>query len=379
MNGERIIERLVGAVGEDRVDAGIAVCAEYRPAGGGKVMPPSFPEGPYLYEKRRVDGQWCKVVVLDQVPSQANRIEEALLAARDAGRIELPLFELNVGTSRGPLRLTSLQFPHRSADAYLRDSLIGGERYDRSEIGRRLRGVTAADATPLFERDPGSLLFGVWDSRREGRGAKFARVYSSSVVGVDPQDGVRKATRMDPLNLQGGIDDKAKAKGDWQHVATGEKTKGQKLSEIGHGNIAPGDAHGGVAIAWAMRGAWISLAGLERVRFGDASAEASCLARATLAALALAGDRLAFGRPSVWLRSDCDLVRETEVLAFDGDGGQREEFTLTAAEAIEVFHELRDRAAKAGVVMAADTVALEPTPALSAAVEFSVTKAAAEE
>ncbi|MGP4030231.1 type I-G CRISPR-associated RAMP protein Csb1/Cas7g [Actinomadura sp. 3N407] len=379
MSVDRIADRLVRATGERRTDAGISFSARYRPAAGGKVMPPSYPEGSYLFEKRWLDGQVSEVVVLDQVPSQANRVEEALLGARDAGRIELPLFELKTSTSRGPVRLTSLQFPHRAADAYLRDSLIDGEPYGRSVIGRRMREVTATDATPLFERDPGSLLFGVWDSRGEGRRARFARVYTSSIVGVDPQEGARKTTRMDPLNLQGGIDDKAKASNSWQYVATGEKVKGQKLSEIGHGNIAPSDAHGGVSIAGAMRNGWISLAGLERLRFGAASAEAAGLARATLAALALAGDRLAFGRPSVWLRSDCDLVRENEVLGFETDGGQVEEFVLTADEAIELFHELRDRTASAGIVMASETVALTPSKALSEAIEYSAAKAPAEE
>ncbi|GAA4105780.1 hypothetical protein GCM10022214_86250 [Actinomadura miaoliensis] len=73
-----------------------------------------------------------------------------------------------------------------------------------------------------------------------------------------------------------------------------------------------------MSIVGAVRSGWISLVDLERLRFGDASAQAARLAWATLA---LAGDRLAFGRPSVWLRADRDLVRETEVLAFEDEGG----------------------------------------------------------
>ncbi|WP_242675885.1 type I-G CRISPR-associated RAMP protein Csb1/Cas7g [Streptosporangium minutum] len=381
---EHIVKRLVEAVSEDRPDAGVGVETVYRPAAGDKVMPPSFPgnNGPYLMETRWVDGEAKKVVVLDQVPSQANRVEEALLAARDAGRIQLPLFELMAETSRGTLRLTSLEFPHRYADAYLRDSMVDGVRFDRSEVGQHLRQVSALDVCPLYERDPGSLLFGAWDSHRKGRWPKFARIYSSSIVGIDPQEGQRKATRVDPLNLTGAIDDKAKAEADWQYVQVGEKKEkkqGQRLSEIGHGNIAPGEAHGGVSIIEARRSGWISLAAIERLRFGDASAEAAQLARATLVALALAGDRLTFGRPSVWLRSGCDLVRSGEILAFEQDGGVREEFALSASEAIEVFHELRDRAAAAGVVMATDAIRLEPMPSLAKAIDVSTTQAAAEE
>ena len=84
------VNRLLRAVDEDREDVGISVRGIYRPAADDKVMPPTFPgERPYLLEPRRVDEEVRKTVVLDQVPSPANRIEKALPAARDKGRIEL--------------------------------------------------------------------------------------------------------------------------------------------------------------------------------------------------------------------------------------------------------------------------------------------------
>jgi len=73
--------------------------------------------------------------VVDQEPSQANRVEEALRDARDAGRLRLPLFELRAATPSGEIRLTSLDCPHRYADAYVRDSLVGGLRFDTSPAG----------------------------------------------------------------------------------------------------------------------------------------------------------------------------------------------------------------------------------------------------
>ncbi|MCP2340164.1 type I-G CRISPR-associated RAMP protein Csb1/Cas7g [Actinomadura rupiterrae] len=380
-----MVERLLAAVAEDRTDAGVAVHGVYRPAADDKVMPPTFPEGPYLLESRRVDGEARATVVLDQVPSQANRIEEALLVARDKGRIELPLFELRAETERGPVRLTSLEFPHRYADAYLRDSLVSGVRFDHSDVGQRLREVSAEDVRPLFERDPGSLIFGAWDSHRKGRWAKFARFYASSMFGLDPQEGERRSMRKDPLNLSGGIDDKTRAESDWKFIAVGDKAKDKardkdkKLSVIGHGHALDGAPPGGMVISEARRDAWISLGGLERLRFGDVSDEVAQLARATLLALALAGDRLAFDRPSVWLRSGCDLVRVRETLAFERDGGEVEEFSLSAADAVGVFHELRDRTAEAGLVMASDTIEVTPIPSLAEAIRHAVMAAAGEE
>ena len=178
---------------------------------------------------------------------------------------------------------------------------------------------------------------------------------------------------MDPVNLTGAVDDTAKAEGDWQFMPEGAKGKGQKLSEIGLGNIAPNPVPGGVTVAEIRRAASISLAGLERLRFGDAPAEPAVLARAALAALALAGDRLAFGGPSAWLRSGCDLAKASETLGLERPGGELEEFPVTAQDALDAFHELRDRAAAAGIGMDGDVIALEPTPALAAAIRFAVT------
>ncbi|WP_307802113.1 type I-G CRISPR-associated RAMP protein Csb1/Cas7g [Actinomadura violacea] len=373
------MERLLAAVAEERVDAGVSIHGVYRPAAEDKVMPPTFPEGPYLVEGRRVGGEMRDTVVLDQVPSQANRIEEALLAARDKGRIQLPLFELKAQTTRGPVRLTSLEFPHRYADAYLRDSLVDGIRFDKSEVGKRLRQVSQEDARPLLELDPGSLIYGAWDSHRKGRWPKFARFYTSSMFGLDPKVGNRRSMRRDPMNLSGAIDDADNAETDWEFRAVGVKAKGSRLSEIGHGSALASDVPGGVVVSEGRRDAWISLGGLERVRFGDALDECVRLARATLLALALAGDRLAFDRPSVWLRSGCDLVRVSETLAFEKDGGEVEEFTLSAEQAIEAFHELRERTAASGLVMGTETIELTPFKGLADAIEHAVTKTTGED
>lgn len=384
-----LVDRLVAAVGADRREAGIAVNATYQPGGGsgGKIMPPTFPPSdaelraaqrdgrlprPYLFERRLVDGGACDTVVVDQVPSQANRVEEALLAARDAGRLDLPLFELTM--KEEGIRLTSLDFPHRYADAYLRDSEVAGVRFDSSDVGRELRSASARDVRPLYRREPYSLIFGAWDSHRKGRWPKFPRVYSSSMYGVEWLEGARRAGKVDPVNLTGAIDDKTRAESDWRFLPEGTKTKGGKLSEIGHGHIAPNPTPGGVSVREVRRQGWISFSGLERLRFGDASAEAATLARATLAALALVGDRLAFGRPSLWLRSGCDLTRIDETVAFERDGGERDAIDVTTADAIAAFLTLRERAAAAGVPMATDVVPVSPIGELAKAIRFAVTQ-----
>jgi hypothetical protein len=105
----------------------------------------------------------------------------------------------------------------------------------------------------------------------------------------------------------GAVDDKANAEGEWRFIAEGQKAKGSRLSEIGHANITPNPTYGGVTVREVCRHAWISFAGLERLRFG-APAEAATFARVALAALALAGGpvdvRAAVDVATLELRSD---------------------------------------------------------------------------
>ncbi len=381
MNAMEMYARLSEAVTLTTETAVVRVSATYQPAGGpgSKIYPPTYPPpargqsepSPYVVEKRVVGGVQREDVLLDQVPSQANRAEEALLRARRAGLIALPLLELH-HHGAAPIVLSSLQFPHRYADAYLRDSLVDGVPFDRSDLGLSMLAASQSDANALFAHDPGSLVFGAWNSHRKGRQQKFPRVYASEVIGWDPVEGARKAGRMDPVNLVGAA--KPTAQG-WEYAAAGEKVKGEKLSEIGHGNIAPQSSHGGVTITSASRMATLSLAGLDRLGFGDASPAAAVAARTVLAAYALLADRLAFSGPSLWLRSGCELVLESEQLEWVLRGGATESFDLPTATAIDLFALAVERAADAGLPMSTDTVTLSPTVALAKAIDFSLTKA----
>jgi CRISPR-associated protein Csb1 len=380
-----LADRLLEAVMPARVHTAMVVRAVYQPIGGAErtIMPPTYPvsngerdpNARYLTGPRLVGGAQRHTVVIDQEPSQANRVEEALRDARDAGTLRLPMFELRAGG----IRLTSLDFPHRYADAYVRDSLVDGVRFDQSPVGKRLRATTAADVRPLYEREPCSLLFGAWDSHRKGRWPKFARLYAATMYGLDPVAVRRMGGRLDPVNLTGAVEDTARAEADWKFIPEGAKAKGKRLSEIGHGNIAPNLVPGGVTVSEIRRVASISLAGLERLRFGDASAEAASMARAALAALALAGDRLAFGRPSVWLRSGCDLAKVTETLGLERPDGEVDDLAVTAQDALDAFDDLRGRAAAAGIPMETDTVTLEPVPDLAEAIRFAVTSGTQED
>ena len=355
----------------------IRIRTTYQPAAGdgARIYPPTYladqGRSPYVTETRVVDGAERADVLLDGVPSQANRAELALLKGLRSGRFEIPLLEIS-HDGAAPVVLTSLELPHRFADAYLRDSEIDGVKFDKTDLGKAFQAASADDATVLFQHDPGSVVFGAWNSHRKGRQAKFPRIYASEIVGWDPRVGERKAGRMDPLNLTGN----AKRDGDeCTLVAAGDKVKGERLSEIGHGNIAPNAAHGGVTITSAQRFATVSFAALDRLGFGAASYEASVAARAALAAYALLADRLAFSAPSLWLRSGCELVTIDDTLEWVNRGGTAEAWTLATADAITLYKHAAQAAADLGLPMSLTPVRLIPGKNLAAAIGFALTKA----
>ena len=181
-----------------------------QPAGGegDKVFPPTFAGAVYAIEQRRVPGREESVtcVLLDSVQSQANRMELALQEAIDAEKITMPLLvvdfsehydsklDKDAADKAGKLidavgKITSLQVPHRLADAILRDSEIEGVAFRKSHKGKALNHVSLANATPLLELCPTALIFGMWDSTgpKGGLGPKFERAMVSEIVGVSAE------------------------------------------------------------------------------------------------------------------------------------------------------------------------------------------------
>ena len=352
---------LIGAIAEH---AAFRRIRRLQPVGGAgdKLFPPTYPPSAgarrnapprHVFERRRVnDGEvWC--VLIDSVQSQANRLEEALLAAAEQGRIQVPYVTVDFRTAGlEPLeRITSLDAPHRIYDAILRDSLMDGEAFMQSEVGRRLAAAKPADATALLELSPTALLFGAWHSQGEGGGlgAKFPRTLVSEIMGVDtPVDeitnartgeaeprtaGQRTGSRIDPLGVLRKVEVFEGGSG-WSTDPKEAGTRAKKVrpSEINHGNIAPTVQPLGVTCAYAEHRAVITLAGLRRLRF--ASDERNDAGRALLAALGLVAlaEQDAGGYS---LRSRCDLVCEgpaplelvradgsTETVDLDRDGAR---------------------------------------------------------
>lgn len=379
-----------------------------QPAGGAgdKLFPPTYPgegrESPprHVFERRRIDGleTWC--VLIDSVQSQANRLEEALLRAAEAGRIGLPRLMVDFAPSglNSIGAISSLEAPHRVFDAILRDSMLGGVVLSKTPLGDALRRATLRNASAILEASPSALLFGAWNSTGGGGGlgAKFARALVSEIIGVDvPVEemapdrrtgeievrtaGRRTGSRIDPLGVLRSVEVyKSDSGWDVTEAAAGKGAKRVRPSEVNHGNIVPSVTPLGITCAYAEQTAVITLAGLRRLRFGGTSARDDA-ARAVIATLGLVA-LIEQDAQGYALRSRCDLVCDgpspLESVGFDGTVSPLE---LTRDHAVELYAEAVAAARLEGFTLADEPVRLLPQDKLIHIVRESMNKALADE
>jgi len=404
-----------------------------QPGGGAgdKVFPPTFAGAVYAVEQRRVPGRNTSVtcVLLDSVQSQANRMELALQEALDASKLKLPVVEVDF-TSWSPTdnteadekaghliddigKITSLQVPHRLADAILRDSEAeeehDGEKltmpFRQSAKGKALNTANALNATALYQLCPTALVFGMWDSTgpKGGLGAKFERALVSEVVGIGAEVGdLVRGVRRDPLEIRRVVKVLKPADKNW--VIADAKAKGAVApSEVNHSSVPfPKDRtektdknlYAGTTIEYAEQLTTLSLIVLRRLRFPlpkkdeketdeehlKRCKEADVAGRTVLAALGLCGATLAF-ESGMGLRSRCLLWPDGpmmwELLATPGKDPQP--FLLTGEDAIKLLNTAVAEASKTGLIWEVEPLKLQPQQKLVDLVRLSQIEATKEE
>ena len=204
-----------------------------------------------------------RVIVIDNIPSQANRLEEALRRTRKSTGIPellLDLSDLPHLPVHLPRELSSLEFPHRNADAYLRDATLDGDDFMKTDIGEAIFGATAQTCGPLMAWFPQALLYGFWQSHlgKKRQNTKHARAWVSEIIGWQPASTETKVLGLkgDRLNLSTDetVTSNAGDRTKWEigRDSKIEDGKTDKLSEMGHGQIPfMGDDTTAAAVSFA--------------------------------------------------------------------------------------------------------------------------------
>ena len=350
------------------------------------VFPCTVAGGKYQISNRRIPGydQSVSCAILDSVQSQANRMEDALLADIRDGKLKLPHLETDFSGIEGLLKevgkITCFEAPHRIFDAILRDSVNeDGIHFPLTELGQKVIHANAKDATAIFQVSPASLLFGSWDSTgvSGGLGEKYTRCVVSEVVGINVEQAIRQGTRIDPLNIaKEAFSQASKGVSDEIWNALGKKSAAKKKqltnsSDINHGSVPwpdekkVGVMHGGVTVDYIQQSTTVSFAALRQLHFPVGNQDQASFAHAVLAAIALHAAALNTERG--WhLRSRCDLILddgvspEWEILG--GSAVTKE--ALSADATRDVLKEAIAKAKEAGLPWNDEPIRLKPSPAL---------------
>ena len=383
---------LRAACDENATDGAIVLNAVLEPVGGHgtPVNPAIYAGGRYQHDKRWEGSDASEptpVIVIDNVPSQANRLEAALEATAD--EVGVPRLVLDLTGEdfahlppHLPRSLSSLRWPHRNGDAYLRDALLGGDAFVKSSTGRSIIDATADSSGALVAWFPQALLYGFWQSHlgSDRSQAKHARAWVSEIVGWGPATGGEpgELTRTlgvkgDPYNIEdtNRVDfDDADLLGSGWKLVEGEKSgtkDGKKtgaISNIGHGQVPADSGLAPVSFRRITQRATLSFPQLRRVRLGDGySDEQDAAARILIAALGLHAHQSAFGRAFA-LRSGTDLVVKDSESRLDST-------EVTINESASLVEEALESARASGVPTegwGAEAIHLTPNSGLTAAI-----------
>jgi CRISPR-associated protein Csb1 len=370
---------------------------------GDKVFPVTYSGGAYATERRVVDGKVVDCVLIDSVQSQANRAEEALKLAVERRRTQLPLIEVDFQDANGKLRnplpnLTSLDVPHRLADAILRDSVLeNGTRFSKSKYATEWGRSNLWNATAVYKLCPTALVFGMWGSpdKPGGLGAKFERAFVSEIVAIDVTRNAREGTdaeepegredlvnrragfRIDPLNASKNVLVKQNEDGSFQ-VGAGKT----RPSEINHGNIPFETANGGIRFRYAEQTTVVSLGALRKLRFpldGKDNPQVNDAGRAVLAALGLCAGVLA-SEANTSLRSRCHLwpVEEREWELLEKPSQPPRKFRMSGDQALSLLNHAIAAANRVNLPWIEEKLTLKPSPELIELVRQSQEAAAKE-
>jgi CRISPR-associated protein Csb1 len=304
---------------------------------GAVIFPPTYADIGYNIDTLS-DG--TKVVTIDSVGSQANRMEP--IFKREDLKHLVPQIMIRCGTEP-PLSI--LDVGHRLGDAIVRSSKAPPEK-DQFDLGAAAKDAFAAylsgNAEPIAKLAPTSIVFGAWDSRESG--AKLPRIVQSTVRAFNASTLHRAALFTPAVDyVKAGIlepteekaeKDKRSARGYLHSPATWNTN--DKMPEYVNGR-ANDDRRipGGVVVQGEItRHVTINLIAIQRLAGGDPT----ILRRYILGLALVAGTE----PPEAFLRQGCILVPDGTVASkwvLVQRSGVREELELTLSEALKYASE----------------------------------------
>jgi CRISPR-associated protein Csb1 len=258
----------------------------------GVFFPPTYANDKQPYNIDELsDG--TKVVTIDSVGSQANRMEP-LFGAGPTPDPELsklvPQVTIEIGNGK---RVSVLEAGHRLGDAIVRSSSLKDEARQAFETF-----LASGDATAIAKLAPTSLVFGVWDSRDTQ--AKLPRLVQSVIRAWDVDVLTRSAQYGPPIDYAAlevfSEEEKQKS----------ENNPKSPLAQRGFVPVPATGAHGGViARGPIVRHVTINLVALRRLEGG---AQSAALRRYILGLCLVAATEPLDG----FLRQGCLLVSKAD-------------------------------------------------------------------
>lgn len=315
------------------------------------IFPPTFagpkknpPPHPYQIDDLRKDippqaakaGEEVNICLIDSVGSQANRMEPCFKQAPLSSLVPQVEVELKtkVNDEDKTLKVNLLDIGHRIADGAVRFSGL------RDEVTGAIKAMRdKANAKPLAELAPTSLVFGFWDSRPETTMFKYGRLLSSTIRATNVAVVKRSAQfnpALDPLLI--GLADEVPEDAEQPQSndeGSGKAADGKDpLSKLGLRAAPAVGTHGGVRVyGQIVRRTQINLISLRALAVTrnaensgalEIDEEATLKLRRYILGLALIAARC---QPHYSLREGCLLVRSGESPAHQVyTDGRRESF-----------------------------------------------------
>ncbi|OFT75261.1 MULTISPECIES: type I-G CRISPR-associated RAMP protein Csb1/Cas7g [Corynebacterium] len=323
------------------------------------VTPAKFIDGStpcFGYEPRFIDGAPTETVIIDSIPSAANRGEQAITRAIEGGDpllSRIPRILVHYGSES----YTDIELPHRFADGHIRASSYEGEPVTKADWYRDMRNSTPRDYRAILNTAPIALLAGAWDSTRPSNQVRVRRSITGETIGIladqsrpgSEQQGARSGARVDPVGaavhldpssfqqiIASQEDDLSKKRLEDINAKIKNAKKGETFSGsgVGVGALPPTlDPLGGVSCSRIIRSWVMSFTALRQLNFGD-NPEQNVAARALIAALGLA--LIARAEQELYYRSNCDLVEvSAPVVKLDQRYGNFKELPPLSIEAAD--------------------------------------------